>query len=100
MLPGRVMHNAADPVNVERRQHRRVNVGTMVVSIDPRDGRDSIQCCVWDLSVSGACLMAPPDTEIPKMFGILIDGVPHDAHVVWRTWTHVGVRFSEIASAT
>ena len=92
------MHATAEPANVERRQQRRVNVGTMRVLIDPRDGRDPISCCVWNLSVSGACLMADPEIDIPKVFGIVIDGVHHDAHVVWRKWMHVGVRFSEIRS--
>jgi hypothetical protein len=80
---------------IERRGASRVPVGNMVVSIDPRDGREPILCCVWDLSLEGACLMIPPDVIVPETFAVRVDGKLHQAHVVWRKWPHMGIKFSE-----
>ncbi len=80
----------------ERRTSRRVSVGNMVVRVDPCDGREPILCCVWDLSLEGACLMLPPDLELPEDFRVRVDGELLEAHVVWRRWSHLGVKFGKI----
>ncbi len=78
---------------VERRVSKRVSVGNMVVRVDPCDGQEPIMCCVWDLSLEGACLMMPPDVALPDRIRLRFDGELREALVVWRRWSHVGVRF-------
>ncbi len=79
----------------ERRVSRRVSVGNMVVRVDPRDGREPILCCVWDLSLEGACLLLPPDVELPDRIQVRFDGELREAEVTWRRWSHVGVKFGK-----
>lgn len=80
----------------ERRTSRRVSVGNMVVRVDPCDGREPIMCCVWDLSLEGACLMLPPDLQLPDNFQVRVDGELREAQVVWRHWSHLGVKFGQV----
>ena len=79
----------------ERRQELRVNVGNQVALVDLCDGRGEVACCVWDISARGACLMIPPDISIPNVFKIFLDDGCHTAVVVWRRWSHVGIKFAE-----
>jgi hypothetical protein len=78
---------------LERRVSRRVNVGNMVVRVDPCDGREPIMCCIWDLSLEGACLLMPPDVALPDRIRVRFDGELREATVIWRRWSHVGVKF-------
>ena len=78
----------------ERRTEPRLNVGNRVVLVDLGDGRGEVSCCIWDISTRGACLMVPPDVPMPDTFKIFLDDGCRTAHVVWRHWSHIGVRFA------
>ena len=81
----------------ERRSARRVHLGNVIAHADIGRGREPIMVCVWDLSVTGACVLVPPDVIIPDQFKLMFDHVSQDARVVWRTWSHVGITFDEQA---
>ena len=76
-----------------------MNVGNMVVSLDFGDGRERIDCCVWDLAPNGVCLMVPPDIELPKQFKIYFGFDCLGAEVMWRRWSQVGVRLLRKAAS-
>ena len=80
---------------VERRGEPRLNIGNQVVGLDLGGGLDAISCCVWDISRSGACLMIPPDMCIPHTLRVFLEGGPRTAEVVWRMWSHVGIKFAD-----
>ena len=71
-----------------------MNIDNGVVLVDLCDGRGEITCCMWDISESGACLMIPPDVVMPQTFRVLFDTGCRVAVVVWRRWSHVGVKFA------
>ena len=78
---------------LERRSEPRQDVGNEVVSLNLGDGRVDIQCCIWNISAHGACLMIPPDHALPGRFDVLLPAGRRTAEVVWRQWSHVGIKF-------
>ena len=86
---------AIDLEAVERRSEQRISVGNEVVLVDLCDGRGPVTCCMWDVSEGGACVMIPPDVSVPQSFKLLIGERWRKAGVVWRRWSHVGVRFTQ-----
>jgi len=86
---------AVDLETAERRSEPRLSIGNQVVLVDLGDGRGSVSCCIWDLSSQGACLMIPPDVAMPRSLRIFLDTGTRNAVVVWRRWSHVGIKFSE-----
>jgi hypothetical protein len=80
---------------VERRASRRISVGNQVARVDPCDGREPVMCCIWDLSTEGACLLLPPDVAVPDRIQVRFDGKLREADVIWRRWSHVGIRFGQ-----
>ena len=95
LLPLLGMSAVAQTQHAERRLAHRINLGNVIARADLCDGSEPVLVCVWDLSLTGACVLVPPDVTIPEQFKILFDHAVRDARVVWRTWSHVGVHFSE-----
>ena len=89
------MTAAAKSKAVERRRANRVNLGNVIARADLGDGSEPVMVCVWDLSVTGACVLVPPDVAMPEEFKIIFEHTVRDARVVWRTWSHVGVSFAD-----
>jgi hypothetical protein len=89
------MNAAPKLATLERRAANRVGLGNVIAHVDLHDGNQPMMICVWDMSLSGACLLVPPDVPIPERITLIFDHAVRDARVVWRTWTHVGVCFAE-----
>jgi hypothetical protein len=85
---------ALDLNAVERRSEPRLNIGNKVVLVDLCDGRGAVSCCMWDTSTGGACLMVPPDVPLPHILRIYLDTGCRTGVVVWRRWSHVGIKFA------
>jgi hypothetical protein len=80
---------------VERRSEPRQSIGNQVVLVDLGDGRGAVSCCIWDISARGACLMVPPDIPTPLNLRVYLDTGWQSGAVVWRRWSHVGIKFAE-----
>ena len=63
------------------------------IRLDPCDGRAPIVCALLDFSVTGVRLELPDNTTLPDQVKVLIGDVVHDARIVWRKDTIVGVDF-------
>ena len=61
--------------------------------LDPCDGRGLIVCALLDFSVTGVRLELPDNTTLPDQVKVLIGDLVHDARIVWRKDTIVGVDF-------
>jgi hypothetical protein len=70
-----------------------MEIGTHAVPVDLGKNRGRIDCCIWNISTSGACLMVPPDVSMPSTFGVLLETGPRTAVQVWRKGAHVGIKF-------
>ena len=79
----------------ERRKEERETVGRYSLKIDARDGRDPIQCCIRDISLSGACLELSEKTELPNEVTLIIGNVLRQAKIIWRKRNHTGMVFLE-----
>lgn len=82
-------------LETDRRKTPRTSFGNVVARVDACDGREPILCCLWDLSAEGACLMLPPEAQLPPTFDLMLDDATHRVTIMWRHWSHVGVRFAE-----
>ena len=76
-----------------RRLDPRVEIGTLLVSIHADGQQSELTCCVWDVSLSGACLMVPPTADVPEFFELRIGGTTRKARRVWRKGAKIGAEF-------
>ena len=81
---------------IERRQAPRTAFGKPVVSVELEG--ESIMACVLDVSDSGACLLFPPEVDVPLHFKIDLNEKPRYAQVVWKRGAVVGVSLSAFPS--
>ena len=60
------------------------------------EGTDGIDCAVRDLSIAGAGVRIPPDTELPEAMRLLLirEGLLFDCEVIWRLDDRAGLRFT------
>ena len=78
----------------DRRDASRVEVeGRYSMRLDPCDGREPITCALLDFSVTGVRLQLPEDLPLPTLVQVLIGPLSHQARIVWRNGTTVGVDF-------
>lgn len=78
----------------DRRDAERVDVdGRYSMRLDPCDGREPIVCSLKDFSVTGVRLELPEDVELPAEVHVLVGPLSHNARIVWRKGTLVGVDF-------
>lgn len=78
----------------ERREAPRTNIaGRYTMQLDPGDGRDAVTCAVLDYSVTGARLQLPQAIELPTNLQVMIGTLSHNARIVWRDGTMIGVDF-------
>jgi hypothetical protein len=78
----------------ERRDAPRAEIGRRYsMRLDPCDGREPIICMLLDFSVTGARLELPDDMAMPEQVKILIGELSHNARIVWRKDTTVGIDF-------
>jgi hypothetical protein len=75
----------------DQRKTPRVPIGNLVAELDLLDGNEHVLVCIWDLSLGGACLMVPPDINLPEQFDLYIDGLRHPVKKVWQSWCYAGV---------
>lgn len=64
-------------------------------SIILSDRAPKLDCTVKNISDSGALLQVSTTLGIPASFDIVIDGVRHHCHSIWRTDTRIGVAFEQ-----
>jgi hypothetical protein len=57
------------------------------------DKAPKLDCTVWNLSNTGACLQPSTTYGIPMSFDVVLDGVRRPCRAVWRTDTKMGVTF-------
>jgi hypothetical protein len=76
----------------DRRRTPRIPIGNLVAQLDLRDGNEPVLVCIWDLSLCGACLMIPPDLQLPETFDLYIDDLCYPVEKVWQRWCYAGVR--------
>ena len=78
----------------DRRDAPRIDVdGRYSMRLDPCDGRGPIICALLDYSVTGVRLELPEDMALPAQVQVLIGELSHNARIVWRKGTTVGVDF-------
>ena len=78
----------------DRRDAARVEVeGRYSMRLDPCDGRAPIICALLDHSLTGVRLRLPENVIPPERVQILIGELSHNARIVWRDGTTVGVDF-------
>ena len=61
--------------------------------IDPQDGTPPHACTLFDISQTGAKLIAQTTAEIPYEFTLLLGKALRRCRVVWKNHRQVGVRF-------
>ena len=79
---------------IERRKAPRTAFGKPVVSVELEG--EQVMVCVLDVSVSGACLLFPPEIDVPLNFKIDLEEKPHLAQVVWQRGSVFGVTLSDL----
>ena len=78
----------------ERRDAPRANIaGRYTMQLDPCDGRDVVTCAVLDYSVTGARLQLPQDMALPMELQVVIGTLSHNARIMWRNGTVIGIDF-------
>ncbi len=89
------MQHGPQPVEFdERRDAPRVEIeGRYCIRLDLGDGRAPITCALLDFSVTGMRLELPDNTPAPDKVKVLIGDLSHNARIVWRKDTTVGVDF-------
>lgn len=78
----------------DRRDAPRTDLdGRYSMRLDPCDGRGPINCALLDFSVTGVRLQLPEDVELAAEVHVLVGELAHNARIVWRNGTIVGVDF-------
>ena len=78
----------------DRRDAPRIDLdGRYSMRLDPCDGRGPINCALLDYSVTGVRLQLPEDVALPAAVQVLVGELAHNARIVWRNGTTVGVDF-------
>ena len=78
----------------DRRDAPRTDLdGRYSMRLDPCDGRGPINCALLDFSVTGVRLQLPEDVALPAEVHVLVGELAHNARIVWRNGTTVGVDF-------
>ena len=80
---------------IEQRNSPRTAFGGKPVVQISIANREPLMACVWDMSVTGACLIFPADVHVPATFTIDFGDRPVTAQVMWREGTFVGVKFTD-----
>jgi hypothetical protein len=89
----------AEPTDItkpgeDRRDAPRADLaGRYTMRLDPGDGRDVVTCAVLDYSVTGARLQLPQDVALPASLKVVIGTLSHNARIVWRSGTVIGIDF-------
>jgi hypothetical protein len=85
---------AATQELIDRRGAPRTDIeGRYTMRLDPGDGRSQITCALLDFSVTGVRLELPDDASLPETLQVVIGDLSHNARIVWRKGTTVGVDF-------
>ena len=78
----------------DRRDAPRTEVdGRYSMRLDPCDGRGPITCALLDYSVTGVRLQLPEDVTLPAEVQVLIGTLSHNARIVWRNGSTIGIDF-------
>ena len=91
-----------EPVSemMDRRSESRRPVGNIVAQIDCRDGDGPITGIVWDVSSQGACIFVRHQERVPDQVDLILDRTPRPALVVWRSGSHIGIRFDNVPAVS
>jgi hypothetical protein len=84
---------------LERRQEERLlTLRTGKIRI-PGSAPD-IECTIFDVSSTGACILLPKGAELPATFDLSIDPdeLHHACKLAWKSGHKVGVRFQTAAA--
>ena len=90
----RIPHMAELAQVDDRRDAPRIELeGRYSMRLDPCDGRETLTCALLDYSVTGVRLQLPDDVALPTQVKVLVGELSHNARIVWRKGTTVGVDF-------
>jgi hypothetical protein len=90
----RIPHIAELAQVADRRDAPRIELeGRYSMRLDPCDGRGPLTCALLDYSVTGVRLELPEDVALPAQVQILVGELSHNARIVWRKGTTVGIDF-------
>ena len=89
-----VVEGASDAMSVHEEQRFAprtplVQNAAIVLNDKPR----SFPCSVRNLSAGGACIEVVLASQIPKQFGLALNGTRFSCRVIWRTENKLGVTF-------
>ncbi len=89
------MQQVPQPVEFdERRDAPRVEIERRYcIRLDFCDGRAPVVCALLDFSVTGMRLEIPDNMPTPDAVKVLIGDLAHNARIVWRKDSTVGVDF-------
>ena len=96
MISNEVLEEQTDTIEraEDRRDAPRTDIaGRYTMRLDPCDGRDAVTCTVLDYSVTGARLQLQQDIELPASLQVVIGTLSHNARIVWRSGTVIGIDF-------
>jgi PilZ domain len=82
-----------------RREERLLTLKTGKIHVP--GGAADIDCAIFDVSRTGACILRPKGADLPNPFDLAIDpdGLHHACKLAWKSGYKIGVRF-ETAAAT
>ena len=86
---------------IERRRHaREVIGGDYVLRVDTGEGREPMQCFIWDISEGGARLTLAEEMRVPDKMTAMIGNVARPIRLVWHNGDQIGIEFLEVEVAT
>lgn len=71
-------------------RHRVLKGASIVIN----DKAPKLECTVRNISDTGAAIQVSTTFGLPHTFELILEGVHHKCHVVWRTDTKIGVFFA------
>jgi hypothetical protein len=70
-------------------RHRVLKGAFIVIS----EKAPKLECTVRNISDTGAAVQVSTTFGLPQTLDLIVDGIRHRCHVVWRTDTKIGVAF-------
>jgi hypothetical protein len=81
-----------------RREERLLTLRTGKIRVP--GGAPDIECTIFDVSSTGACILLPKGAELPSVFDLSIepDELHHACKLAWKSGHKIGVRFQTAAA--
>lgn len=81
-----------------RREERLLTLKTGKIRVP--GGTPDIECAIFDVSRTGACILLPKGADLPTTFDLTIDQgeMHHACKLAWKAGHKIGVRFQTAAA--